>query len=84
LVSDMRRWGPDQPVITQFALVPKGGLIVAPHPLTRAKLIIDLVAQHQLPAIYPTPFLEEAIKKTAPLSFAGPMLQVQVYTDRAA
>jgi hypothetical protein len=71
----MRRWGPDQPVITQFALVPKGG---------RAKLIIDLVAQHQLPAIYPTPFLEEAIKKTAPLSFAGPMLQVQVYTDRAA
>jgi putative ABC transport system substrate-binding protein len=27
-----------EPAITQFALVPKGGLIVAPHPLTRGKL----------------------------------------------
>jgi putative ABC transport system substrate-binding protein len=36
--------------------VPKGGLIVAPHPVTRGKLIIDLAAQHQLPAIYPFAF----------------------------
>ena len=45
-----------EPAITQFALMPKGGLIVAPHPLTRGKLIIDLAAQHRLPAIYPFAF----------------------------
>src|SRR6516165_3062658 len=28
--------------ITQFAIAPKGGLIVAPHPITRGKLTIDL------------------------------------------
>ena len=42
--------------ITQFALVPKGGLIVAPHPVTRGKLTIDLAAHHRLPAIYPFAF----------------------------
>jgi len=42
--------------ITQFALVPKGGLIVAPHPITRGKLTIDLAAHHRLPAIYPFAF----------------------------
>jgi putative tryptophan/tyrosine transport system substrate-binding protein len=45
-----------EPAITQFALMPKGGLIVAPHPLTRGKLIIDLTAHHRLPAIYPFAF----------------------------
>jgi putative tryptophan/tyrosine transport system substrate-binding protein len=42
--------------ITQFAVVPNGGLIVAPHPLTRGKLIIELAARHQLPAVYPFRF----------------------------
>ena len=42
--------------ITQFALVPKGGLIVAPHPVTRGKLTIDLATHHRLPAIYPFAF----------------------------
>ena len=42
--------------ITQFAIAPKGGLIVAPHPITRGKLTIDLAAQHRLPAIYPFAF----------------------------
>ena len=42
--------------ITQFALVPRGGLIVAPHPVTRGKLIIDLAAHHRVPAIYPFAF----------------------------
>jgi len=42
--------------ITQFALVPKGGLIVAPHPVTRGKLTIELAAHHRLPAIYPFAF----------------------------
>jgi putative ABC transport system substrate-binding protein len=45
-----------EPAITQFALVPKGGLIVAPHPVTRGKLTIDLAAHHRLPAIYPFAF----------------------------
>ena len=45
-----------EPAITQFALMPKGGLIVAPHPLTRGKLTIDLAAHHRLPAIYPFAF----------------------------
>jgi putative tryptophan/tyrosine transport system substrate-binding protein len=45
-----------EPAITQFALAPKGGLIIAPHPLTRGKLIIDLAAKYQLPAIYPFAF----------------------------
>ena len=42
--------------ITQFALLPKGGLIVAPHPLTRGQLTVDLAAHHRLPAIYPFGF----------------------------
>ena len=42
--------------IKQFALVPNGGLIVAPHPVTRGKLIIDLAAHDRLPAIYPFRF----------------------------
>jgi putative tryptophan/tyrosine transport system substrate-binding protein len=42
--------------ITQFALVPHGGMIVAPHPVTRGKLIIDLAARDRLPAIYPFRF----------------------------
>ena len=42
--------------MTQFALVPNGGLIVAPHPVTRGKLIIDLAAHDRLPAIYPFRF----------------------------
>src|SRR5262249_4986965 len=42
--------------ITQFALVPNGGLIVAPHPVTRGKLIVDLAAHDRLPAIYPFRF----------------------------
>jgi ABC-type uncharacterized transport system substrate-binding protein len=45
-----------EPAITEFALTPKGGLIIAPHPLTRGKLIIDLAAKYQLPAIYPFAF----------------------------
>jgi putative tryptophan/tyrosine transport system substrate-binding protein len=39
-----------------FVSVPKGGLIVAPHPVTRGRLIIDLAARHRLPAIYPFSF----------------------------
>jgi putative ABC transport system substrate-binding protein len=42
--------------ITEFALVPRGGLIVAPHPLTRGPLTINLAAHHRLPAIYPFGF----------------------------
>jgi putative ABC transport system substrate-binding protein len=45
-----------EPAITQFARVPKGGLIVAPHPVTRGKLPIELAAHHRLPAIYPFAF----------------------------
>jgi putative ABC transport system substrate-binding protein len=45
-----------EPAISQFALVPKGGLIVAPHPVTRGQLTIDLAARHRLPAIYPFAF----------------------------
>jgi putative ABC transport system substrate-binding protein len=39
--------------IAQFALVPKGGLIVAPHPVFKERLIVDLAAHHRVPAIYP-------------------------------
>jgi putative ABC transport system substrate-binding protein len=42
--------------ITEFASTPNGGLIIAPHPLTRGQLIIDLAAKYQLPAIYPFAF----------------------------
>jgi putative ABC transport system substrate-binding protein len=38
------------------SLTQKGGLIVAPHPVTRGRLIIDLAARHRLPAIYPFGF----------------------------
>ncbi len=41
--------------IDQFANVPKSGLIVLPNPITigNRKLIIQLAAQHRLPAAYP-------------------------------
>jgi putative ABC transport system substrate-binding protein len=42
--------------ITEFALTPEGGLIIAPHPLTIGKLIIHLAAKYRLPAIYPFAF----------------------------
>jgi putative tryptophan/tyrosine transport system substrate-binding protein len=42
--------------ITEFARLPKSGMIVAPHPITRGHLIIDLAAQYRLPAIYPFRF----------------------------
>ena len=42
--------------ITEFALTPEGGLIIAPHPLTIGNLIIDLAAKYRLPAIYPFAF----------------------------
>ena len=45
-----------EPAITEFASTPKGGLIIAPHPLTRGQLTIDLAAKYQLPAIYPFAF----------------------------
>jgi putative tryptophan/tyrosine transport system substrate-binding protein len=41
--------------ITGFA-APRSGLIVAPHPVTRGTLIIELAARHRLPAIYPFGF----------------------------
>jgi len=44
-------------ILTAFAKEPNGGVIVTPSPLTntadKSKLIISLVAQLQLPAIYP-------------------------------
>ncbi len=40
-------------VITGFALVPNGGMIVAPHPIFRVKLIVDLASRYRLPTIYP-------------------------------
>jgi len=45
-----------EPAFTEFASTPKGGLIIAPHPLTRGQLTIDLAAKYQLPAIYPFAF----------------------------
>jgi putative ABC transport system substrate-binding protein len=45
-----------EPAITEFALSPKGGMIVAPHPITRGHLIIDLAARYRLPSIYPFRF----------------------------
>jgi len=45
-----------EPAITEFASTPKGGPIIAPHPLTRGQLTIDLAAKYQLPAIYPFAF----------------------------
>jgi putative tryptophan/tyrosine transport system substrate-binding protein len=42
--------------ITEFAPLPKSGMIVAPHPITRGHLIIDLAARYRLPAIYPFRF----------------------------
>src|SRR5258708_24734259 len=41
-------------VITGFALVPNGGVIVAPHPLFTGKLIIHLPSRYRLPT--PVPF----------------------------
>ena len=45
-----------EPAIREFALLPRGGMIVAPHPITRGHFIIDLAARYRLPAIYPFRF----------------------------
>ena len=45
-----------EPAIREFALLPRGGMIVAPHPMTRGHFIIDLAARYRLPAIYPFRF----------------------------
>jgi putative ABC transport system substrate-binding protein len=42
--------------IAGFAAVANGGMIVAPHPITRGKQIIDLAARYRLPTIYPFAF----------------------------
>jgi ABC-type uncharacterized transport system substrate-binding protein len=42
--------------ITGFAPAPNGGMIVAPHPITRGKQIIDLASRYRLPTIYPFAF----------------------------
>jgi len=45
--------------VTAFARVPNGGLIIAGAPSVSAhrQLIIGLAARHQLPAVYPLPYL---------------------------
>jgi putative ABC transport system substrate-binding protein len=42
--------------ITEFGSTTSGGLIVAPHPILRGKLIPGLTARYGLPAIYPFKF----------------------------
>jgi putative tryptophan/tyrosine transport system substrate-binding protein len=42
--------------ITGYASMPNGGMIVAPHPITRGKQIIDLASRYRLPTIYPFAF----------------------------
>jgi len=40
-------------VIAGFAVAPNAGMIVAPHPIFRGRLIIDLASRYRLPTIYP-------------------------------
>jgi putative ABC transport system substrate-binding protein len=42
--------------ITEFAPASNGGVIVAPHPVTRGRQIIDLASRYRLPTIYPFDF----------------------------
>jgi putative tryptophan/tyrosine transport system substrate-binding protein len=42
--------------ITEFAPASNGGMIVAPHPVTRGRQIIDLASRYRLPTIYPFDF----------------------------
>ena len=39
--------------VAQFAQASRAGLIVAPHPVLKERLIVDLAAHHRVPAIYP-------------------------------
>ena len=56
---DMRDPGEIERAIVTFAQSPNGGLIIAgtPPALVHRDLIITLAAHHQLPAVYPLPFL---------------------------
>ena len=56
---DMRDPGEIERAIVTFAQSPHGGLIVVASPggLVHRDLIITLAAHHQLPAVYPLPFL---------------------------
>jgi putative tryptophan/tyrosine transport system substrate-binding protein len=56
---DMRDPGEIERAVAAFARVPNGGLIIAGAPLLSAnrQLIIALAGRHQLPAVYPFPYL---------------------------
>jgi putative ABC transport system substrate-binding protein len=56
---DMRDPKEIECAVAAFAHVPNGGLIVvgAPSVSVHRRLIITLAARHQLPAVYPLPYL---------------------------
>jgi putative tryptophan/tyrosine transport system substrate-binding protein len=56
---DMRDPGEIERAIVTFAQSPNGGLIIAASPpaLVQRNLIITLAAHHQLPAVYPLPYM---------------------------
>ena len=56
---DMREPGEVERAVAAFAHVPNGGLVVtgAPSLSAHRQLIITLAARHQLPAVYPLPYL---------------------------
>jgi putative tryptophan/tyrosine transport system substrate-binding protein len=56
---DMRDPGETERAVAAFAHFPNGGLIVAGAPTVpvHRQLIITLAARHQLPAVYPLPYL---------------------------
>ena len=56
---DMRDAGEIERAVVAFARVPNSGLIIvgAPSLVVHRNLIITLAARHQLPAVYPIPYL---------------------------
>jgi putative ABC transport system substrate-binding protein len=82
---DIRNADEIGPTITDFARTANGGLIVTASPaaLVRRKLIITLVAQHELPAAY---FLSDFVKDGGLISYGpnpiAPFGQAASYVDR--
>jgi putative ABC transport system substrate-binding protein len=82
---DVRDASEIERVIVDFARKPNGGLIVVASPvaLLNRKLIIDVAANHRLPAVY---FLKEFVKDGGLISYgADPVVQYKQaasYIDR--
>jgi putative ABC transport system substrate-binding protein len=77
--------GDIESAIKSFALIPNGGLVLAPDTTTfvHKELIIALAAEHHLPAVYPfRPFVDSGGLMSYGVEYAGLFERAASYIDR--